>query len=339
MDNNNFINLCENMCPSIKGQINYKILPHLKKYIQKYFKIIDNPLDLYNIKPGDKYLFSKFCLKFYKQEDITKSNLYTEINHHENYKNISNACRLKINMRHIFIKLNKTKYLLTISHYVKGKEEIDAFTLAYPKNENDLYISVTCARTYNNINPSFGLLLRCILLKYAYENGYKNIYNKTAGKDLVNYYSIWGFRVYDDSENCNKKKSLSRYHSKLLKKNDLTELENFYIKNIRKNVIPMRICHKDLNDNIQKIYNYTSQKLISIWNKLNSIDTDITAYHKYIKYISENYDMNQIKNIDFNLLSKNEKKNILNYLKRKYGDDNVQNILPNEFKYLFNYVF
>lgn len=343
MDDLSFINLCENMCPSIKGQINNKILPQLKKTIKKYFKIIDNPLDLYNIKPGDKYLFNKFCLKFYKEEDILKSQLYLDVNDTKNFKNILDICRLKMNIPHIKSELSKTKYLITISHYIEGKEEIDAFTLAYPKDKNDLYISITCARTYNNINPSFGLLIRCILLKYAYENGYKNIYNEAVAVELMKYYSNWGFRVYSSTEECDKDK-LSEIHSSYMEEGDEGDIYH-YFDNYRKNyfkfgkIVPMRLCYKNLNINIKKMYDYTSTKLISIWNKLSNIDTGMTPYMKYTRDIHENYNMDQVKNINFNLLTRDESKNILNNLRYKYGDGNVRYRLPDEFKHLFDYDF
>jgi len=339
MDDLSFINLCENMCPTIKGQINNKILQQLKKSIKKYFKIIDNPLDLYNIKPGDKYLFSKFCLKFYKKEDIlTQKILKSQFIGYNFYNNIYNTCRTKIYTKYFIEQLEKMKYLLTISHYIEGKEEIDAFMIAYPKNKNNLYISLSCARTYDNINPSFGLLLRCILLKYAYENGYKNIYNEAVAIELVKYYSNWGFRVYSPTENCDKDK-LSKIHSSYLEKGDEEDILNFY-NNYTKNyfnlgkTVRMRICQSNLKNSIQKIYDYTSQKLISIWDKLNNIDTGMTLYLKYVKYISENYDIDQIKNINFNLLTREESKRILSMLRFKYGIINVRNELPDEFKYL-----
>ena len=173
---------------------------------------IDKPGDLFNIKPGDHYKFFGFHMKFY-DFDIPDHNKYKDI---LKKMNISNPCQWKIKKEYFYDAVDKSRFAITLT-YFDGKEYIDSFILCDQLSINELYVSLTCSRPifsekkYNeaiafdvsnkgnfnkgNINMSFGLFLRCVILTYAKSIGFTNVYNDASESDLIPYYTRFGFRL------------------------------------------------------------------------------------------------------------------------------------------------
>lgn len=197
---------------------------------------IHNPEDMFNITPGDYYTFFGFHMKFY-DFDIPDHNKYKDI---LKKTNIGEPCQWKIQKEYFYNAVDKSRFAITLT-YFDGKEYIDSFILCDQLSINELYVSLTCSRKIfsdekyeeaialdksnkgnlnkGNINMSFGLFLRCVILTYAKSIGFTNVYNDASESDLIPYYTRFGFRL--GKNKCGTEDKITEKHeSAILKKTE-----------------------------------------------------------------------------------------------------------------------
>lgn len=318
LDDEQFLKWAKKVC---KIPVTLKLVPYLRQSVKKSYniKIIDkNEInEIFDIKPSQHIIFQNFHLRFYQGEENKKSKLWYDIIDSNIKEDIGFLCKRKLDVGYLNDELEKTVmhngYVITISHFNENNiETIDAFTLAYQNTDNTLYISSTCARTYSNLNPSFGLLLRYILINYAKSIGIKHIYNTPVkDMDLFNYYSFWGFRFGNFS--CGEIDNMTIEHTKAIENSTLKEFyEKYYNFNIPKGKdYDMKLCDIDTNVNLQKMRKFLEEKLTKLWTKLLTIDFSKSYLEESLGIIDTsngNFDkpITEIKNIDFNKLNEKE---------------------------------
>jgi hypothetical protein len=156
------------------------------------------PEQMFTMQPGDYYNFFRYQLAFY--DFAIHPRPFTEPSQ-VNCKSKGDTLTASYIEKHYA----KTRFYINVTlTSEEGDIYPQAFLLCEQLSPTDLYISSVCAsapmsdkKTANEgqLKTSFGVLLQFILLTYAKQNGFKNVYLDAAGKDLINYYTRFGYRI------------------------------------------------------------------------------------------------------------------------------------------------
>jgi hypothetical protein len=246
--------------------------------IESKVKIMSNPNDLFNVSPGDTVRFLDFYIKFY-DFTIPRQTKYKDILSHYTYREV---CDWKIAPDYYIEAIKDASYMISISFIPRNwpKETFAAFIIATVKNDKDIYYKLLCARNFyserdkTEFNPSFGIYLQCILSKYLYSAGYKNIYLDASSENLLGYYNRWGFLL--GKKECNTKDEITEQHIEAIKNGIIPQFYNRIEKSDYKTNAGYRM--KFCNFNFNVLCEYARQKMHQVWEYFsNHPDSLISA--------------------------------------------------------------
>jgi hypothetical protein len=252
--------------------------------------LIENYEDLFSMTPGEYYTFFNYHMKFY-DFDNPEHKPYKDI---LKKQNVDNPCQLSIQADYFKTAVDKSRFAIVITFYDKDYfgnelEHIDSFILCdYDTSSKELYVSLTCSRkifsqtkydeavTANPenegntetglINISFGLLLRCIMLKYAKTIGITDVYNHASSDDLIPYYTRFGFRL--GNEKCGVKDTITENHELAIKTKKTQQFYDSLKSSQTKRGFRMKLCGNEYDT----MCSHAEEKLGKYWNELEEYD-------------------------------------------------------------------
>lgn len=236
------------------------------------------------------YTFFGYHIKFFD---------FTLLGHDKNVlkqmKGINDACHFEIGKDYYDKIIEKIRFAIVILFYSDdlNKYVYDSFILCEELSPTELYISLTCSKeiysdkkylanngkkdsndnplsplSLGNIKTGFGVILRCIMLKYTKSIGFVNIYNDAAGYDLIPYYTRFGYRLGKSA--CNTSDIVTDEHEKsILDAND----KEFYLKlkdseYKTPNGFRMKLC----GNKYENMCDYSYKKIKETWAELEQYD-------------------------------------------------------------------
>lgn len=339
LDDNSFLLWCKRICK--RNDLTLNMIPKLRESVKKNYniEIIKKPeIDkLLNIKPNQHFIFQNFHIRFYEGHDKIMNSILSRA--FDKQKDIGFLCNRKLDVGYLNDEIEVSDYLITISHIKSPKniEEIDAFTLATINDDNpSIYISATCARTYSNLNPSFGLLIRYILINYVKSIGVKDVYNTPVKDiDLFNYYTNWGFRFGD--KDCNEIDEMTNEHNYAIETNTLDEFYNKYynFKSKKEETHRMKMCNVDTSPYLEKMCKFLENKLTKVWDHLKTINFSKSYFDMSMGKIDK--DIKNFTKIDItsSILDEFQKHELFKRLLNNSFGESI-NVIPEPYKTKYN---
>ena len=262
----------------------------------QYSTFLTNPDDVFKIQPGEQFKFFGYEIKFYDFSKMSSSNVSAHKEKLKQIKNLKAACHGTIGQIYFENAVDDAHFAITLTFEDKeGIEHYDSFILGYPLKESktDFYTLLTCSRIIKSqkkkeediaspsvkksepgiISPSFGLVLQCIMLKYARKLGFTHAYNDSV-PDLLSYYTRFGFRL--GLGKCGTPDAITDQHELVIKEKDDEKAKEFYGKMLVNNEYKtgagfrMKLC--DLDKGATNICEYAHKKLSDSWKYLEKYD-------------------------------------------------------------------
>ena len=261
--------------------------------------ITKTPDKIWDLKPGDHYTFFGYTIKFYDFNIPEHVIFKDKIKKNYNRK----SCHQKIPIEYFEKAVDKSRFAIIITfletvNYDKDYPEIlDSFILAntgpYTIDSNleltdeDLYVYLTCSiETYSNkkfeekktfpkdykagnIKTHFGIILRCLLLKYAKSIGIKNVYNDAGESHLIPYYTRFNFRL--GKEKCDVFDEITNKHEQVIsEKNE--EKNKEFIDSLQEYKTSAGYRMKLCGNNYDALCKYSTDHLHEAWGQIGEYD-------------------------------------------------------------------
>lgn len=121
------------------------------------------------------------------------------------------------------------------------------------------------------VKTNFGVMLRCLLLKYAETIGITNVYNDSVSEELIPYYSKFNFRL--GNEKCGINDEITNQHEKIIvgknKKEEATFIESLKKAKYKTNHgYRMKLCGNKYN----ALCDYLEKHIDNIWEEIGDND-------------------------------------------------------------------
>ena len=131
----------------------------------------------------------------------------------------------------------------------------------------DLKLEKKDATSVGIVKTNFGVMLRCLLFKYAKKIGITNVYNDSASEELIPYYSKFNFRL--GKEKCGRNDEITNQHEIIVGKNKKEE-ENYFIETLKKadyktnHGYRMKLC----GNKYEALCGYLKNHIENIWEEI-----------------------------------------------------------------------
>jgi hypothetical protein len=120
------------------------------------------------------------------------------------------------------------------------------------------------------VKTNFGVMLRCLLLRYAERIGIINVYNDSVSEELIPYYSKFNFRL--GKEKCGIDDEITNQHEAIIVKNNKKEDAKF-IESLKADYrtdhgYRMKLC----GNNYAALCDYLEKHIDNIWKEIGEND-------------------------------------------------------------------